>query len=70
MWEVTARKTTWLGMGLSVVLILFFAPWGLILAAVYWVLVGAQRYRQKVEKESGENFENKNSLGLPFTSRW
>jgi hypothetical protein len=55
---------------MSILLILFFAPWGLLVATGYWALVAVRRYRQKVEEESGENFENKNSLGLPFTSRW
>lgn len=67
---MTSRTGTGFGIGLSIVLILFFAPWGLLVATGYWALVAARRYRQKVEEESGENFENKNSLGLPFTSRW
>jgi len=67
---VPSRTTTRFGIGLSILLILFFAPWGLLVATGYWALVAVRRYRQKVEEESGENFENKNSLGLPFTSRW
>ena len=58
------------GVVLSVVLVLFFAPWGLLVATAYWALLAARRYRQQVEDDSGENFENKTSLGLPFTSRW
>lgn len=50
------------------VVILFPAAW--LIAAIYWTSRTAQQYRQRVEAESGENFENKTSLGLPFTSRW
>jgi hypothetical protein len=57
------------GFILTVVLVVFFAPWGLLIAMGYWALYWAQRYRSRVE-ESGENFENQNSQGLPFTSRW
>jgi hypothetical protein len=57
------------GFILTVVLVVFFAPWGLVVAMAYWALYWAQRYRSRVE-ESGENFENQNSQGLPFTSRW
>ena len=63
-------KATWLGIGLSIALVLLFAPWGLLVATGYWVLVAVQRYRRKVQEQTGENFENKNSQGLPFTSRW
>ena len=41
----------------------------LLVAVTYWVGVAVQRYRNQTD-ESSENFENKNSLGLPFTSRW
>jgi hypothetical protein len=58
------------GIALTVILALFFAPWGLLVATAFWVLVAVQRYRKQAEEGSGENFENKNSLGLPFTSRW
>lgn len=57
------------GIAVATVAILFFAPWGLLVAVTYWVGVAIQRYRHQTD-ESGENFENKNSLGLPFTSRW
>jgi hypothetical protein len=45
-------------------------PGAWLIAAIYWTSRSAQQYRQRVEAESGENFENKTSLGLPFTSRW
>jgi cytochrome c-type biogenesis protein CcmH/NrfF len=64
------KSTTGSGTVLSIALILFFAPWGLLVVAGYWVLVAVQRYRKQVEEKTGENFENKNSLGLPFTIRW
>jgi hypothetical protein len=57
------------GVAVTTIAILFFAPWGLLVATTYCVVVAVQRYRNQTE-ESGENFENKNSLGLPFTSRW
>jgi len=57
------------GVAVTTIAILFFAPWGLLLALTYWVGAAVQRYPNQTE-ESGENFENKNSLGLPFTSRW
>jgi hypothetical protein len=57
------------GFILTVILVIFFAPWGLLVAMSYWALFWAQRYRRKVE-EAGQNFENQNSQGLPFTSRW
>jgi hypothetical protein len=57
------------GIAMTTVFVLFFAPWGLLVATTYWVVVAVQCYRNQIE-DSGENFENKNSLGLPFTSRW
>ncbi|REK24639.1 MAG: hypothetical protein DWQ40_01360 [Actinobacteria bacterium] len=52
-------------------LAILLADWiGLLFAGVAWTVALVQRERRRLEEESGENFENKNSLGLPFTSRW
>jgi hypothetical protein len=50
--------------------VVLLVPGAWLIAAIYWTSRSAQQYRQRVEAESGENFENKTSLGLPFTSRW
>jgi len=52
------------------VLVVLVFPGAWLVAAIYWTSRTAQQYRAQAETKSGENFENKTSLGLPFTSRW